>query len=204
MEGKNIILMKKGQYSTFFIFSLLVFGLFNNTTSIFAQIWQPGVYDSLKRAECDAIFSNIQENNNHKLNKVKGKPNDFQEALVYMDSMMTEGLKDWVRCLPDGEFGLQVHHGFGTQIRNKWELWGNSKLAQNMYLMGVFHPDDMSSIILDSYQLKLKGEYIRLEEQLKYYQDHWRRHGVKVDSLLRAIKKQNKKLAKKERKAKRK
>ena len=48
----------------------------------------------------------------------------------------------------------------------------------------------MSGIILNSYQRKLKGEDIKLEEQLKYYQDYWRKSGTPVDSILKEIQKE--------------
>ena len=80
----------------------------------------------------------------------------------------------------------------GMYLRNNWGLWGDSELAKNLYKMGILHPDDMSGIILNSYQRKLKGEDIKLEEQLKYYQDYWRESGTPVDSILEEIQKENK------------
>ena len=76
-------------------------------------------------------------------------------------------------------------------LRNNWGLWRNSKLAENLFKMGIFHPDDMSGIILDSYQRKLKGEEIKLDEQLKYYQNYWRESGVPVDSILNELEKED-------------
>lgn len=63
-------------------------------------------------------------------------------------------------------------------------------MAKNLSEMGIFHPDDMSAIILDSYQRKLKGEEIKIEEQLKYYQDYWKENGIPVDSILNELKKE--------------
>ena len=121
---------------------------------------------------------------------IKTKPKDFEEGLVILDSMMNPKMKEWIKCLPDREFSGYVHHGFGTFLRNSWGLWGNSELAKNLYIMGILHPDDMSGIILNSYQRKLKGEDIKLEEQLKYYQDYWRKSGTPVDSILKEIQKE--------------
>ena len=60
-------------------------------------------------------------------------------------------------------------------------------LPQRLYQRGILHHDDMASIILQSYQRKLKGEEIRLEEQILYYQDFWRAAGKPVDSALKYI-----------------
>ncbi|MCW8897304.1 MAG: hypothetical protein OQJ96_04935 [Flavobacteriales bacterium] len=124
--------------------------------------------------------------------RIKTLPNDFEESLIILDSMTHPKMKEWIRCLDDGEFSGYVHHGFGMYLRNNWGLWGNSELAKNLYKMGILHPDDMSGIILNSYQRKLKGEDIKLEEQLKYYQDYWRESGTPVDSILEEIQKENK------------
>ena len=58
-------------------------------------------------------------------------------------------------------------------LRNNWQLWGMSRLSFYFNNIGVYHPDDMSGIILTSYQRHLKGEDIKLEEQIKHYQDYW-------------------------------
>lgn len=148
--------------------------------------------DSLKRIECDTLLSEMRKIKADTFIKVNSVPENYEESLVILDSMMNPKMKEWIKCLPDGEFGVYVHHGFGTYLRNNWELWGNSKLTENLSGMGIFHPDDMSAIILDSYQRKLKGEAIRIEEQLKFYQDYWRDNGVPVDSILNELKNKEK------------
>jgi hypothetical protein len=41
---------------------------------------------------------------------------------------------------------------------------------------GIFHPDDMSGIILDSFWRHLHSQPIKLEEQTAYYQEYWKVH----------------------------
>jgi len=60
-------------------------------------------------------------------------------------------------------------------MRNNWGLWRGSRLSKYFNEMGVFHPDDMSGIILVSYHRYLTGNEIKLEEQIKYYQDYWKK-----------------------------
>jgi hypothetical protein len=38
----------------------------------------------------------------------------------------------------------------------------------------IRHPDDMSGIILDSFCRHLNGNPIKLDEQVKHYQDYWK------------------------------
>ena len=139
--------------------------------------------DSLKRIECDTLLSQMRKLKADTFGIVKQIPKNFKESLMFLDSMINPKMREWIKCLPDGEFGSYVHHGFGRYLRNNWGLWGGLELAQSMNKeMGIWHPDDMSSIILLSYQRKLKGEEIKIQEQIKFYQDYW----AKVDSIKNA------------------
>ena len=48
-----------------------------------------------------------------------------------------------------------------------------SRLSKYFNSIGVYHPDDMTGIIFDSYYRKLNGKEINSDEQVKYYQDYW-------------------------------
>lgn len=144
--------------------------------------------DSLQRIACDSILAALHQANADTFGRVQSIPVNFNACLKQLDTLVNDKMKAWIICLPDGEFSSFVHHGFGMYLRNSWGLWGNSTLAKNLYEMGMLHPDDMTAIILDSYQRKLKGEDINLKEQLRYYQDYWRKSGMPVDSILQTIK----------------
>jgi hypothetical protein len=144
--------------------------------------------DSLQRLQCDSLLKELSELKADTFGKVKNIPQDFQGCLKQLDSLTSDKMKDWIKCLPDRELSGYVHHNFGMYLRNNWGLWRNTKLARNLYEMGILHPDDMTSIILNSYQRNLKGDDIKLQEQIKYYQDYWRKNGTPVDSILQALK----------------
>lgn len=69
----------------------------------------------------------------------------------------------------------QYHFGLGMWIRNNWGLWGGSRLAKWFNAEGIEHPDDMSGIILNSFWRHLNAKPINLEQQVKYYQDYWKK-----------------------------
>lgn len=144
--------------------------------------------DSLQRIKCDSILKELSKTKADTFGRVKSIPTNFEGCINQLDSLTSDKMKDWIKCLPDGEFSGYVHHGFGMYLRNNWGLRGETKLARNLYEMGILHPDDITGIILDSYQRKLKGEDIKLQEQLKYYQDYWRKNGTPVDSILQTLK----------------
>jgi hypothetical protein len=63
--------------------------------------------------------------------------------------------------------------GLGMYLRNYWGLWSGSRLAQHFVDMEVNHPDDMSAIILDSYQAYLCNEPYDLQAAITKYQEYW-------------------------------
>ena len=58
-------------------------------------------------------------------------------------------------------------------MRNNWRLWGGSRLSKYFNELEINHPDDMSGIILVSYHRHINNKDIKLQEQIKYYQDYW-------------------------------
>jgi hypothetical protein len=67
----------------------------------------------------------------------------------------------------------KYHFGTGMGIRNGWALWARSQLAKYFEEMGIFHPDDMSAIILTSYHRHLNNRDIRLDKQREYFARYW-------------------------------
>jgi len=72
------------------------------------------------------------------------------------------------------------HHGCGTNMRNSWGLWSKtSPLVKYFNSISIFHADDMSSIIFKSFHRYLNDTDLKLDEQVKFYQDYWRAEGFK-------------------------
>ncbi|WP_291725213.1 DUF6794 domain-containing protein [Bernardetia sp.] len=100
-------------------------------------------------------------------------PKNLEECFKQIDSFWNDSTKLQVKEWTEDEFIAKTHFGFGRWIRNNWQLWGGSRLSKYFNQMGIYHPDDMSGIILDSYHRYLLGKEIKLEEQVKSYQDYW-------------------------------
>ena len=125
--------------------------------------------------DCDRFYRIMVDNSSGEITLPKASPKNLDESLNILNDVTSDALKDWIICLKDGEFGAIVHHNIGQYIRNRWGLWGNSPLSRFMNRLGIHHPDDMSSIILDSFQRRLKKEDIKLKEQVNFYQEYWRK-----------------------------
>lgn len=68
---------------------------------------------------------------------------------------------------------VRYHHGLGRWLRNNWGLWGESKLKEHLKKIGLWHADDMSSVILDSFWRHLHDVPLDIEEQVEKYQVYW-------------------------------
>ena len=100
-------------------------------------------------------------------------PKNLEECFVQINSFWNDSIKSQVKSWEENEFTANAHFGFGMWMRNNWRLWGGSRLSKYFNELEIFHPDDMSGIILVSYHRFLNNKEIRLEEQIKYYKDYW-------------------------------
>ena len=58
-------------------------------------------------------------------------------------------------------------------MRNNWGLWQGGPLAKYFNELGINHPDDMSSIIMDSYVARLQGIKYDLDKEIAEYKAYW-------------------------------
>lgn len=116
-------------------------------------------------------------------------PNNLDEAV----NMLIESCKDdldFIKGMSERQFMSTSHHGFGTNLRNEWNLWWHEsdtmgwskekpKLTEYFNSLGIYHGDDLSSIILKSFYRSVVGVDRNLDEQIEVYKKHWREAGFK-------------------------
>ncbi|MFA5540706.1 MAG: DUF6794 domain-containing protein [Bacteroidales bacterium] len=100
-------------------------------------------------------------------------PKNLDDCFKQLGSILNQMTINEIEGIDVDELAKRFHFGLGRWMRNVWQLWKGSRLSYYFNNIGVYHPDDMSGIILTSYQRHLKGEDIKLEEQIKHYQDYW-------------------------------
>jgi len=105
-------------------------------------------------------------------------PANLEEAIAdVLRSGSPEELEKFKQHGPRG-----YHHGFGTSLRNCWGLWGGeSPLAKWFHAHGIYHPDDMSGIVLESVHRRLLGQDIDLDGQIAYYQAYWKKERAEYE-----------------------
>lgn len=97
-------------------------------------------------------------------------PKNLDEALEMLDN---EENRKFAKEHQENDFLCELHFSIGMKLRNDWELWHGSTLAKWFNEKGIYHADDMSSIILLAYYRKVNGEDIKLDKQIKEYRDYW-------------------------------
>jgi hypothetical protein len=100
-------------------------------------------------------------------------PNNLGEAIKFLEkNLKPEDREHLVKNLGKDPW---IHFGFGMNMRNNWKLWEKGTPLHDWFeRVGIFHADDMSSIINKSFVRYIKNEPIELEEQVKHYQDYWK------------------------------
>ena len=99
-------------------------------------------------------------NNNH-------IPKDIEGCIVLLDSMLDDSTKMEIKEMSKSSFSAEAHLGLGLWIRNNWGLWKGGSLATYFNELGVYHPDEISGIILNCYYNHLKDLDIDLKGEVE-------------------------------------
>ncbi len=104
---------------------------------------------------------------------LKSKPQNLDEAIQQLDILFHDTIKHQIHEMTEDDFLANTHFSTGMWIRNNWGLWRGGKLATYFHELEIYHPDDMSSIILRCYYRHLHDKPYNLDEQIKFYHDYW-------------------------------
>lgn len=94
-------------------------------------------------------------------------PKDLEDCFRQIDMFWDDSTKNQVKLWTEDEFSARAHLGFGMWMRNNWQLWGGSRLSKYFNDHEVYHPDNMSGMILRGYHRYLMGQAPRLEDQIE-------------------------------------
>ncbi|GHS89587.1 hypothetical protein FACS1894201_10950 [Bacteroidia bacterium] len=107
--------------------------------------------------------------------EMKNKPANLEEAVIQLTKILPDTTQQEILSMTEEKFLEGSHFGLGMWIRNNWGLWRGGKLAKDFNAKGIFHPDDMSGIILKCYYRQLHNQDWKLDEQIAFYQNYWKR-----------------------------
>lgn len=106
-------------------------------------------------------------------------PKNLHECFTVLEEIFNESLDDyeWFKASIEDEVVGGLHDGLGRWMRNTWGLWSKeTELYEVLKNMGLWHADDMYSIILTSYHRKINGKELNLKEQIQAHIDYWKEY----------------------------
>ncbi len=111
------------------------------------------------------------------------KPVNLKEAVNQLKVIQHDTVKQKIIEMSENDFIANAHFGLGMWIRNNWGLWKGNELAKYFNSIGIYHPDDMSGIILTSYYRELHGQDWNVDKQVIYYQEYWKKSNEHIQRL---------------------
>ena len=106
---------------------------------------------------------------------------NLEDAFEWLDSLNAKDQESWLKMEEDSAL-VVTHHGLGTMVRNELKLWFDGSIVPFFNNLGIYHADDMSSIILTSFHRSKNNVDIKLDKQIKIYIDHWKKVDPKVNN----------------------
>jgi hypothetical protein len=58
--------------------------------------------NTTKKINCDTLLHELEKMKSDTFGGVTRIPNNFEESLSQLDTLINDGLKEWIKCLPDG------------------------------------------------------------------------------------------------------
>jgi hypothetical protein len=102
-------------------------------------------------------------------------PSNLEECFTQLDAELKP--EDVKKIISGSEHDLFLyHHGLGMTLRNRWGLWSGSRLAKFFNAMGLYHPDDISMVIITSYWRHKNDKPLDVNKQIERYTEYWERN----------------------------
>lgn len=112
-------------------------------------------------------------------------PKNLNDALSFLNCIWSDSSKVSFKTKDEKDAVVELHFGTGQAIRNNWGLWEKRKNSLVRYFnrYGIYHPEDISSIILTSFHRNLNNKPIDLDKQIEYYKAYWEKAKTRQDSI---------------------
>lgn len=98
-----------------------------------------------------------------------GSPTNLVECFAVLQRILTPQEVEQIKRAAPEELSDKEYF-----LKNKaWSLWTDTPLTDYFRDLGIYHPDDMGSIIFTSFQRFLNNEEMQLDKQIKHFQTFW-------------------------------
>lgn len=96
-------------------------------------------------------------------------PKNLKQCFVEIDKHWNNELKKDITNTTEDKFMADADTVFHSWANQRWVLWGNSRLALYFKNQGVYHPKQMSSIILRTYFRNIRKQPLQLKALINKY-----------------------------------
>lgn len=102
-------------------------------------------------------------------------PKNLDEAVLYFQQNWSKQELDSFKIKDERDAVTDLHFGAGMWIRNTWVRSDRDTSFTNyFYSLGVYSPDDISSIVFTSLHRTLNNKDIELANQIEPYKKYWK------------------------------
>ena len=101
----------------------------------------------------------------------KHSPKNLNEAIMQLDKVYSDKNKKEIFDMTESEYTTKSRFSIGLWIRYHWGLSQGNKLSKYFNDLGIYHPNDMSAIIIHCYYRHLHHQDYELNNLIKTYQD---------------------------------
>ena len=113
------------------------------------------------------ISTSLLANRINKRHSIK----NINEAMMQLDKVYTDKNKKEIFDMTESEYTTKSRFSIGLWIRYHWGLSQGNKLSKYFNDLGIYHPNDMSAIIIHCYYRHLHHQDFELNKLIKYYQN---------------------------------
>lgn len=103
-------------------------------------------------------------------------PKNLADCHRTLDTLLPDSTQQRILSMTEKEFKSGAHFGLGMWIRNNWGLWRGSRLQYYFEKRGLYHPDDMSGLILTTYWRYKHGQPLGVKKEIKKYKEYWKQY----------------------------
>ncbi len=104
---------------------------------------------------------------------MQNSPKTLDEAHLALERELSQEVLRKIDAMESEDGMVKFHFGLGMSLRNKWGLWKGSALALHLRGLGFTHPDDMSTVILETFWCKRHRQPFRLKARAEAFELYW-------------------------------
>ena len=99
-------------------------------------------------------------------------PRTLDEAHEQLERLFSKEDLAKIEAMKSDKEMAEYHLTVGIPITHKWGLWGGSALANNLWAQGFNHPEDMATLILETFWCRQHSKRFHLDDRADYFQTY--------------------------------